>query len=133
MSSCGTGLTERGFCQCVRSHFTRDFSENHTAKGVVSIYAGLLSLTGESGDYVFGDMSTGLQLAMSENTFFEDFGVAAGVATNSQLFPIPTTLGDDSRYVVTVIPEPGSLALVGIGLLCAVLRFRRGGERRRRG
>ena len=99
-------------------------SNNHTAKGILAIYTGLLSTTGNSGEYVFGDMTTGLQLAMSDNTYFEDFGVAAGVATLTTE-STRTTLPDDSRYVMAVIPEPGTLLLVGLAAL-AGLRLRRG-------
>ncbi len=87
------------------------------------IHAGLLSNTGDSGDYVFGDPSTGLQMAMSANTFFEDYGDPAGVATTTTDFSIPTTLGPDALYVVA-IPEPGSLVLVGIGVLAGMCALR---------
>lgn len=57
-------------------------------------------------------------MCQSLTPYFEDFGVAAGVATDNELFPIPA----DSRYVIAVIPEPGTLLQVGL----AALRLRRG-------
>ncbi|MCC5850176.1 MAG: PEP-CTERM sorting domain-containing protein [Verrucomicrobia bacterium] len=96
-----------------------DSNENHTARGMIQIYAGLLSNTGDSGDYVFGDLSTGMQMAMSANTFFEDFGEPAGTTQ------VGTVLVEaDARYV-TAIPEPGSLVLVGVGLLAGIAALRR--------
>ena len=60
-------------------------------------------------------------MRLSLNPYFEDFGVAAGVATTS----IGGTRTGDSRYVMAVIPEPGTLLLVGLAAL-AGLRLRRG-------
>lgn len=91
---------------------------NNTAKGTFSVYQGLLDANRNANDYDFNNVDNGdLNLFQSTNTYQTDFGTPAGVALDNSLSPIPA----DNTYVQTaVIPEPGTIGLVGVGLLTAL-------------
>jgi hypothetical protein len=110
-------------------------SADNTARGTLSINAGLLDANGVAADYFMNPLGTpsdngDLNLFQSATTYQADHGSPAGVAeTSGGSFPTA-----DNTYVQTaVIPEPGTLALTLLaGLIPLSVQLSRTVRRRRR-
>jgi len=79
----------------------------------------------EAGMEFAGDVPLALMFRASEQSSFTALGLQATVVGDQAMFAVPNALLQPGYYTLSAIPEPGTLALLGLGMAALFGRRRR--------